>query len=531
MAHSGGESMSQIDEYNPYKSFRPGQKEAITEILEKFDSGEHLIELDAPTASGKSLDLYVVGMILAKERGMEKAIYTTPLVALVNQLGDTPAFSKMPILKGKRNYPCEIASSDTYASADECPFPTWSKAITHCKRVNSGGDGSPCETCLYFLERRAFKASPFGATTFARYMVDPSIHTECSVLLIDESAGLEKALIDRSALTLPDEIDLKDLRESTVEHVRTQEEIVTDLENDHVEKMKMVEEVNSEKTIEALMGEAIQIMKLINKISRVIQKCRKIINYIDTGEKFMIDSTRHFKLMSGRTEFQELIEDVPLTVLASGTPTTEIFDTPFYRVKVQHPIEVDRRICYYKPVGSMAYKERAATAPIMAKEIERLHSIHHKKTMVHCGSYCIANMLYDNLSRNAKRITILQNQGQHEREDAKTKFLSAKGEKIFLSVYFDEGIDLKGAEYPLNIIAKIPFENIGDEYIKQRNIYDNYRRYNLHPAVAVMQAAGRCTRSLDDFSETYILDSSWRSFHTRNKKLFKSWFEASLEGM
>ena len=28
-----------IDEYNPYGSFRPGQKEAITQILDRFDEG------------------------------------------------------------------------------------------------------------------------------------------------------------------------------------------------------------------------------------------------------------------------------------------------------------------------------------------------------------------------------------------------------------------------------------------------------------------------------------------------------------
>ena len=132
--------------------------------------------------------------------------------------------------------------------------------------------------------------------------------------------------------------------------------------------------------------------------------------------------------------------------------------------------------------------------------------------MVHCGAYNIARMLYDNMTREGRKIAILQD--QKDREASKTRFLSCS-EGIFLSVAYSEGLDLKGDEYPLNIIAKVPFENIGDEFIKARNANDNYKRYNLFAAVEVMQAAGRCTRTVADFSDTYILDESWKQFFGR----------------
>ena len=108
-----------IDEYNPYGSFRPGQKEAITQILDRFDEGQKIIELNAPTASGKSLDLFVLGMCLSKDKGIDKVVYTTPLVALVDQLDKEPKFSAMPVLRGRRNYPC---ANNPEFTADECPF-------------------------------------------------------------------------------------------------------------------------------------------------------------------------------------------------------------------------------------------------------------------------------------------------------------------------------------------------------------------------------------------------------------------------
>jgi len=215
-----------------------------------------------------------------------------------------------------------------------------------------------------------------------------------------------------------------------------------------------------------------------------------------------------------------------LVVLASGTPATSIITDDYRPIIIQHPIEVERRLCYYWPIGSMNFKERQATAPRMAQAIADLHARFGKKTMVHCGAYVIARMLHDAMQPKARKLCILQR--QDDREGSKDEFLRAK-QAIFLSVNFEEGLDLKGEAYPLNIIAKVPFENIGDEFIKARNERDNYKRYNTHAAVAVMQAAGRCTRSVSDFSETYILDSSWQGFFNRSKRLFQPWFVAALK--
>lgn len=74
------------------------------------------------------------------------------------------------------------------------------------------------------------------------------------------------------------------------------------------------------------------------------------------------------------------------------------------------------------------------------------------------------------------------------------------------SVRSAEGLHLKGAGISYEHHRKSPLENLSDEFIKYRNNHDNYLRYNTYAAVAVMQSAGRCTRSVDDFSETWILN-------------------------
>lgn len=492
--------------YNPYPSFQPGQQEAVQQILELHESGQKVVELNCPTAGGKSLDLYVLGRILTEELATGRTVYTTPLVALVNQLENESAFSAMPVLKGKRNYPCDILRSalgNTWSSADDCPFENWQKAM---------GENPACGMCPYHRAYGKFVSRDFGATTLARYQMPGKVRDETTVLLVDESAGLEKTLIDRATLVIPLDVDLEDLVPSLTLYYHRLSERIEDLDGQIART-------------EALRAR-VELVKERNKVEREARKCAKVLSHLEHQHPYIIDKERKFRLLDGRPEFRDLIENLDLVVLASGTPATSIITDDYRPVIIQHPIPVERRLCYYWPVGSMAFKERQATAPKMAQAIADLHARFGKKTMVHCGAYVIARMLHDAMQPKARKFCILQR--QDDREGSKDEFLRAK-QAIFLSVNFEEGLDLKGEAYPLNIIAKVPFENIGDEFIKARNERDNYKRYNMHAAVAVMQAAGRCTRSVSDFSETYILDSSWQGFFNRSKRLFQPWFVAALK--
>ena len=501
--------MNEIDRYNPYPTFQEGQKEAITQILDLYEEGQKVIELNAPTASGKSLDLYVLGLILSNEHE-DKVIYTTPQVALVDQLGENSKFSDMPVLKGKRNYPCGLLP-DTMA--DECPFSKWDKAIAYC-----GKGGLPCSECAYQLDREIFNEAKFGATTFARYILDPACHQKCKALLIDESSGLEKALVDSSTLKLPENTDVRNLRESVMEYAVRLQISIDDLGK---------EIASYENPLKYELEEIVKLKKRMNRLTRELHKCMKVISHIDKKHNYIVDRELQFRLLEGKTEFERLVQNLDLVILASGTPTSAIYAEDYKIVQIQHPIPLKQRLIHYYPVGLMNYAERNITAPKISNAIETLHNKYHKKTMVHCGSYVVAKMLYNHLSLEMQKITILQ-EDPKQRKLYKDMFAQKEGECVFLSIAFSEGIDLKGPDYPMNIIAKIPFENIKDEFIAHRNQHDNYLRYNTFVAVDVMQSAGRCTRTPSDFSETWILDKSWQSLFNRNKKLFAPWFVAAL---
>ena len=494
--------MHDLQRYNPFPSFQPGQAEAITQILEHYKHGQKIVELNAPTAAGKSLDLFIVGRILSEQCGV-RVVYTTPLVALVNQLENEPAFKAMPVLKGKSNYRCEPLTLELgkIINADDCPYDTWEDAIEAMPQ---------CANCPYRNAYKRFMAAGFGATTLARYQMPGPVRDETTILLVDESANLEKTLIDRATLKIPEKVGLNDLAANLITYYH--------------ELQVEIEKISKQIATEKVLSKRVELNKQRNKLSQESRKCAKVMAHIENRHPYIVDRERNFRLLDGRSEFEDMTEDLRFVVLASGTPTTQILTDNFKSVVIQHPIPVERRLVYYDPVGKMNYQERNVTSQKLAKKIVELHNKYHKKTMVHCGSYVVANMIYDKMPAEAKQLCILQD--KEDREGSKAKFLAAT-EAIFLSVAFEEGLDLKGPEYPINIIAKLAFENIQDEYIVARNERDKYRRYNTNTAVAIMQAAGRCTRSINDYSETYILDESFLGYENRCGHLFQPWFKAS----
>lgn len=523
-----------IDNYNPYPAFRVGQKEAIEQILA---SENNVVELSMPTGGGKSLVLTIMARAerdrlenyerarLDEEEETDytppKAIYTTPLVSLVEQIRDD-ALLKVPSLVGKGNYPCALIPDQF---ADDCPF-----SGLKIQRPQK------CEDCQYEKAKRIFKLAPMAATTLDRFMYDPSIKASAKIVVIDESSGLEKKLIDHADILLPDFIRASNLLEDLI---KWQEDLMLSEETAKGRSQKIAEKINrhrigksKEHTCEncdALFYEAREESKILKQIQRKLRKVGYMIRIIKEGSPYIIDKERHFKLLKGDVPFKQLCKNRRV-ILASGTPCTDLLSSDFEKVVTDHPIPNEARLVYYIPVGKMSMdtyrngkliKIRSATIPKMAPIIKQLHEKFSKNTIVHCHSYGIAQEFKNLLGS----VAMLQNSKDRE---ASLNEWKESANKIFLSVKYEEGIDLKGDQFPMNIIAKIPFQYLGDEWVKARDALDNKAWSNKQTAIDIQQAAGRCTRDPKDYSETYILDASFGNFYRNNKNLFEPWFQEAL---
>ena len=525
-----------FQKYNPYQDFRAGQEKAIQQMLDLYEKGQKIIELNAPTASGKTVSLYVFGRILEKEFGLKKIMFTSPQVALI----ENGNLFNLPKLVGKRNYKCRAIEGYT---AEDCPF-------------SAKDDGfSTCEKCTYRLAKYAFKNSDFGAVTFKRYLVDPSIYSETKGLVVDESSELEGQLLDNSTIDLDLNINVITKKKRISEQVPDVKQFLNNFNiKEYLIKQRDSLQISvntSGKTcrefrrgifdgdkrrptkdeLRRLKSRKIE----YNNFHRKYVSTCNALRYINLDVPYALvtdiqevwnDKTRRkeqavvptFKLLNAYVPFGDLAASLNCIVLASGTPTTELVTTKHTSVKVGHPIPVKNRLIYYDPVGSMNYQNRDKVAPLIASRIQQLHDTYCKHTIVHCGSYYIANLIYQNLPGDH---VVCQEPDWREGSLEKWQKMS---EGIFLSVRFEEGISLDGPSYPMNVIAKLPFPNLGDSWVESRNKLDNWQWYAMTTACLVQQACGRTTRGPNDFSETHILDGSFGPFYYRNKHLFHDWF-------
>ncbi len=525
--------MIDIDALNPYPSFRPGQAATIEALLKKARAGEKIIELNSPTGTGKSLMLTVFCRAMIEEHADEKwnAIYCSPQKALVGQLANDERLGIVSLL-GRANYRCSKAKSGL---AVDCPVPTKER-----RKV--------CPHCEYQARKDRFLKAELGAATLDKILVDRSIQKP-SILIVDESQGLEEKLINQSEIGIPEAVDIKDLVESSKKWInRIELEIMKAetklekvfsgqiLDDEPVERTQVglakAFEVHASRKLKPFDDEkASKIAKELVRLNRICEKARGVLRMAEEApDSFIITKDRTFRMMSGRQAFQELIMNTEVVILASGTPNTQLLAPPGYaQVIAPHPIPVERRMVYFEPIGKMNVASREATMEKMAIRIAELHKKHHKNTIVHCHSYKIADRIGNILYDEGVRCKWVE---PKDREGSIQAWMDLE-DVALMAVACEEGLDLAGEKYPLNIIAKIPFGFRGDDWMLAREAKDKPLQNDLHfedvrVATAIQQACGRCTRGPGDFSETYIMDSSFEQFYRRNYNLFQPWFREAL---
>lgn len=108
------------------------------------------------------------------------------------------------------------------------------------------------------------------------------------------------------------------------------------------------------------------------------------------------------------------------------------------------------------------------------------------------------------------------------------KFIHAGG--VLLGCGMATGVNLPGDLCRWNLIPRLQFPNISDEFVqKRRALADGQTWYDFEALRHVMQATGRSTRHPADGSYTVILDPRIHSLIEKYRNLLPEWFLQSLE--
>ena len=473
----------------PHQSIRPTQAAALRVIAQMFREDRGFTIIEAPTGAGKSALAFTTALYAAScddQQFRSGAYILTPSNNLAEQM--IGAFGDIGIaaLKGRRHYTHQKSSS-------------------------------------YENAKSAFYTNSIGVTNYA-YFLKASHLPERQVLVLDEAHNLERILLDHAGFAITPQI-CRAARIGTPPPLdKTQTQIV--------DWLGLV-------LLPALEEE----MNRCNKIDEQRRECmdlaERVANYLQTDDRdhwllWAEERVLNAKPLSVATQAHDLfararhvlIQSATVFDFASFESMLGIPDTAL-RFSAESDFPVGNRPIFYKPIGDMASRAAEKTVPDLCREVERIvKGFGASKGIVHTHSYWINNQVSEHLKGQLGDRVITHGHDPRQREKAIRCHCTFPGASVLVSPSLTEGIDLAGDLARFQVICKVPFPRL-DAYARARVKRDR-RWYDLKTAWALVQTAGRAIRSDTDFATTFILDSRFGDFASRNSSILPAWWKTSI---
>jgi Rad3-related DNA helicase len=496
----------------PLPSFRPGQREALLAAAKALTEG-HSVQLEAPVGSGKS------PLAVALGRWAGGAIITTPLNSLVDQYErDFRGHKEVAVIKGRENYACDR----TGGSAATAPCTYNAKARKECK-------------CPFTKAKNAALDRPIVVTSMAMAMTAPWLPDK-PLVIVDEAHNLEGGVARQVSLEFREEdLDLPRPGATMEEHLAWLPQALT-IARDKVEAME--DEIDATYKAasdhDGLVWVPPDLLKgkdhwrgIVNRIAELLLDRKTTAEEWVVQERTAPGGARRvaYQPVTG-TRFvrSKLLAKGRLAVLLTATPPTahevglgegvQRVVMPMRWPKQRRPVVLDFR-------GNMAKNSRDLAIPEVAKGIVQHAS---GKTIVHAHAYAVARALSGQLDLMGVKHVL---QDPEDREASLARWMRGL-EEVFISVRMNEGLDLRDELCRTQILAKMPWPDLGDPWVKARiaSMGDGW----MHREVArsITQAYGRAIRSEQDWANFVVLDQGFEGFYKRDKDLFPGWFREAV---
>lgn len=559
----------------PHPAFRKGQKEAIEKITEAFCNGYKYVVLDAPTGAGKS------AINTAFARGVDKSFYTTPQNSLVDQIdsdGDLQQY--YGVIKGKSNYECKNTSCkkgdpgdhtaeeclnnenndgtakeiccDThfifeYMNAEDHQDPTFSDAHSLDKALRRES------TCSYPLQLWDALNSDNMLTNLFLFCVAPYLGKR-DIAIIDESHNLEDILfnfVDIAITTdtvpffgeikeeLPTE-DADKLEKYIVNDLKEACESEKEILDDNIKTVRESKGVDDvEKAdLREYEEDKEKINELLDKIE-LIEELDEDFVVEEKEESDRVDGVILKPLYCGDFFQSNIAPKADRFLLSSATfgnakESLEKLDIDRSEVKIismESQFPAENRPIYFKDVTSMKRSERedGDFKKLALSITDILNDYPDSKEIIHCVSYDNQRYLYQQLDDLGASDRMMSHESYNSDERLQ-EFKKKEDNTVFLSVAKEEGIDLADEDSRFNILVKVPNAYAGEPRTSYRlNERNEWGWYFNKTAIKMAQSYGRTTRSKDDWSDFYILDSYFWNFYQRNGDKLPSWFREAIQ--
>lgn len=207
-------------------------------------------------------------------------------------------------------------------------------------------------------------------------------------------------------------------------------------------------------------------------------------------------------------------------------------ETAFLSLDSDFPPE--NRPVYYIPATKMNAKwklpENSVGRSEMLKSLKSALHIHREDTgIIHTGNFEIAKWLVENLDGKIPHHIYHHNpESGDDRNSIIEAFTNDVKPRILISPSSTEGLDLKEDLGRFAIFVKVPFGNLGDQWIKRR-MELSLEWYQRQALITIIQGGGRIVRSKDDWGKVYILDASFGYLYKMTFQMIPRWWREAYQ--
>lgn len=513
----------------PFKQMRENQKSVLEKIGENWDKYKYFV-MECPTGFGKSAVSYAIG----------SSVHDSYLVTATKQLQDQ--YSKdflepqVVSLKGKSNYRCNVN-------------PEFNVECAPC--IVDGGMMQQCKRnriCSYYNQRDKAISSQIAVLSSSLFfsIADPiNKFKPRSILIVDECHLLEGQIVQWATLQISPsqllkEYDIEIPKHNKQSGYESNKSWLYDVWNIiNKKKFDLFEEVRDileGKDPDSLTDDEIQELLSSNSLYFKIEKLyRKFKIFFESikKESWLCEPQDDGVVLTPidiQDIFNRYIKKMAIDKIFFMSAT--ILDAVGFSknlglkkeetaiIKIEPDFPPHKSPIIYKPCGYMNYNKIESTIPKIIQSVTEILNNHpNEKAIIHTGNYRIAQAIYDGVNSNR---LIIKQEGETNETIIK-KHTQSKEPTVLISPSLTTGVDLKDELSRFQIIIKLPFMSLSDKRVSKKIETDN-DWYVCEMFRTLIQAAGRSTRSQDDWSTTYVLDSSFYSWVNKYKKWFSKNF-------
>lgn len=533
-----------IRDHFPFPTMRDAQATSLGSVERMYATDKKFMIAELPTGIGKSGIAIGAGSwtktkpCFGGDKHRSGAYILSPQKTLTAQYMKDFAEQGLLELKGKSNYWCDEHQTDCDTGA----------LLNNSE--NQGDDREVCENCPYKMAKRAMLSSYLGTMNFAYFLNETQYAGQLGtreMLVLDEGHNTEQQVLGFTDT----EITKNRLDEMGIpfapfiksgENQKCFDWLVNSFRPALTEHMAKLQDLLDHAKLTNDKAEAVKYAKKLDSYDKYTCRLNRFINSDDHSDWLCWtdkdSGTLTIKPLTATLFADEILFKkanriliMSATILDFKTVMRNLGikreDTEMLALGSEFPLE--NRPIFFRPVGSMSHKFIDATLPKMATMVEKI-LLHYaaKKGIVHTHSYRITKYLVDFLKSRGHGVRIITHDSTSGSRDAAVRrHLESPDPTVLFSPSMTEGLDLKEDLSRFQIITKVPYPFL-DPYVKARLARDE-AWYNWLTALTLVQASGRSVRTKTDKAHTFILDSAFEYFLTKNQHVLPKWWTDSIQ--